>query len=57
MRSCIIVLAVALGAAEIAHADVRQSPAPAAQELPPIRNFLQVNKEFSTGGQPRLENF
>jgi uncharacterized protein (TIGR01244 family) len=57
MRSCIIVLAVALGAAEIAHADVRQSPAPAAQELPPIRNFLQVNKEFCTGGQPRLEHF
>jgi uncharacterized protein (TIGR01244 family) len=57
MRSCIIVLAVALGAAEIAHTDVRQSPAPAAQELPPIRNFLQVNKEFCTGGQPRLEHF
>jgi len=31
--------------------------APAAQELPPIRNFLQVNQEFCTGGQPRIEHF
>jgi protein tyrosine phosphatase (PTP) superfamily phosphohydrolase (DUF442 family) len=23
----------------------------------PIRNFLQVNKEFCTGGQPRVEHF
>ena len=33
------------------------TPASAAQELPPINNFLQVNKEFCTGGQPRLEHF
>jgi uncharacterized protein (TIGR01244 family) len=33
-----------------------QTP-PAAQDLPPIRNFLQVNQEFCTGGQPRLEHF
>ena len=33
------------------------APAPAVQELPPINNFLQVNKEFCTGGQPRLEHF
>jgi len=26
-------------------------------ELPPIRNFLQVDKEFCTGGQPRIEHF
>ena len=31
--------------------------ATAGQELPPIRNFLQVNPEFCTGGQPRLEHF
>jgi uncharacterized protein (TIGR01244 family) len=31
---------------------------PATQtELPPIRNFLQVNPDFCTGGQPRLEHF
>jgi len=33
---------------------------PAAQaaqaKLPPIRNFLRVNQEFCTGGQPRLEH-
>lgn len=32
-------------------------PAPASQELPPIRNFLQVTPEFCTGGQPRVEHF
>ena len=26
------------------------------QEVPPIRNFLRVNNEFCTGGQPRLEH-
>jgi uncharacterized protein (TIGR01244 family) len=30
---------------------------PAQPELPPIRNFLQVNQEFCTGGQPRIEHF
>jgi uncharacterized protein (TIGR01244 family) len=29
----------------------------ATQEVPPIRNFLQVTPEFCTGGQPRLEHF
>ena len=28
----------------------------ARQETPPIRNFLRVNKEFCTGGQPRNEH-
>jgi uncharacterized protein (TIGR01244 family) len=28
----------------------------ATQELPPIRNFLQVNPQFCTGGQPRIEH-
>src|SRR5215204_5920967 len=30
--------------------------AAALQESPPIRNFLRVNKEFCTGGQPRNEH-
>jgi uncharacterized protein (TIGR01244 family) len=36
-----------------------QAPAAsaAAQELPPIRNFLQVTPQFCTGGQPRIEHF
>jgi protein tyrosine phosphatase (PTP) superfamily phosphohydrolase (DUF442 family) len=33
-----------------------QSSAQSAQEVPPIRNFLQVNEQFCTGGQPRLEH-
>src|SRR5215207_11065263 len=32
------------------------SAAAASQEGPPIRNFLRVNKEFCTGGQPRTEH-
>ena len=28
----------------------------AATEIPPIRNFMRVNTEFCTGGQPRLEH-
>ena len=31
-------------------------PAAAAQELPPIRNFLRINDQFCTGGQPRMEH-
>ena len=31
-------------------------PIGAQQELPPIRNFLRVNEEFCTGGQPRPEH-
>ena len=27
------------------------------QEIPPIRNFLQVTPQFCTGGQPRVEHF
>lgn len=33
-----------------------QTAAPA-QEIPPIRSFLQVTPQFCTGGQPRLEHF
>src|SRR5262245_18328100 len=32
------------------------SSAQSAQEIPPIRNFLKVNEQFCTGGQPRLEH-
>jgi len=31
-------------------------PVSAQQEIPPIRNFLRVNEEFCTGGQPRPEH-
>src|SRR5215468_6004124 len=33
-----------------------QTSAQSAQEVPPIRNFLQVSEQFCTGGQPRLEH-
>src|SRR5262245_18665132 len=33
-----------------------QTSAQTAQEVPPIRNFLQVSDQFCTGGQPRLEH-
>lgn len=32
-------------------------PAATAQDVPPIRNFLQVTPQFCTGGQPRPEHF
>src|ERR1043165_7734203 len=32
------------------------SPLFAQQDLPPIRNFLRINDQFCTGGQPRLEH-
>jgi uncharacterized protein (TIGR01244 family) len=28
----------------------------AQQEIPPIRNFLRINEQFCTGGQPRLDH-
>ena len=28
----------------------------AQEEVPPIRNFLRINEQFCTGGQPRLEH-
>ena len=31
-------------------------PIASAQEVPPIRNFMRINNEFCTGGQPRLEH-
>jgi uncharacterized protein (TIGR01244 family) len=31
-------------------------PLAAQQQVPPIRNFLRVNLDFCTGGQPRLEH-
>lgn len=31
-------------------------PIGAQQEIPPIRNFVRVDKQFCTGGQPRLEH-
>jgi uncharacterized protein (TIGR01244 family) len=56
MTAGTLLVALALGA-HPAGID-RQASAPAAlQEQPPIRNFLQVNTEFCTGGQPRLEHF
>ncbi|HKX30554.1 MAG TPA: protein tyrosine phosphatase family protein [Blastocatellia bacterium] len=34
----------------------RSQSAGGQQEVPPIRNFLRVNEQFCTGGQPRLEH-
>ncbi|MBA3443175.1 MAG: hypothetical protein H0T92_25295, partial [Pyrinomonadaceae bacterium] len=31
-------------------------PVAAQQETPPIRNFMQINEQFCTGGQPRIEH-
>lgn len=42
--------------AVVAAALLSAASAAALQEAPPIRNFLRVNKEFCTGGQPRNEH-
>ncbi len=56
-RTLIIAITVAI-AAPMAAARQAAPPAPvSAQEVPPIRNFLQVTPQFCTGGQPRLEHF
>ena len=44
-RASVVVLVWLLGASVAAQAPV-----------PPIRNFLRVNDQFCTGGQPRLEH-
>jgi outer membrane protein assembly factor BamB/protein tyrosine phosphatase (PTP) superfamily phosphohydrolase (DUF442 family) len=46
MRTILISLSLLLGL----------SPVAAQEELSSIRNFLRVNKDFCTGGQPRLEH-
>lgn len=33
------------------------APAIAQEGTPPIRNFLRINEQFCTGGQPRSEHF
>jgi uncharacterized protein (TIGR01244 family) len=33
----------------------QEAPKPA-QQVPPIRNFLKINDQFCTGGQPRMEH-
>ncbi len=32
------------------------APVASPQEVPPIRNFMRINDQFCTGGQPRLEH-
>ena len=57
MKKILFVIPVALLAVVVAFAQqpqTRQPENPA--ELPPIRDFMRVNKEFCTGGQPRLEH-
>lgn len=54
-----IVLAATMAAgvaAGVALTAQEAQPQQAAQELPPIRNFLRINDQFCTGGQPRMEH-
>ncbi|HEU4875729.1 MAG TPA: PQQ-binding-like beta-propeller repeat protein [Pyrinomonadaceae bacterium] len=46
MKSLVFTLLVLVTAASV----------PAQENVPDIRNFLRVNKDFCTGGQPRLEH-
>jgi uncharacterized protein (TIGR01244 family) len=61
MNASMLLAAMAMalaGPTAAARQAASQPTAPAsAQELPPIRNFLQVTPQFCTGGQPRPEHF
>ena len=57
-RTLIIAIAVAIAGPAAGARQAAPPPTPvSAQEVPPIRNFLQVTPQFCTGGQPRLEHF
>lgn len=51
------VVAIVVAAMVATPQTVQQASPPAAQDVPPIRNFLQVTPQFCTGGQPRPEHF
>jgi len=60
MRAAAALAALLLGAVaagRAAQAPAATAPSGQAQELPPIRNFLQVTPQFCTGGQPRIEHY
>ena len=54
MKKSLSIFSVALLLAGIVAA--RQQTQEQPKDAPPIRNFLRVNKEFCTGGQPRVEH-
>jgi uncharacterized protein (TIGR01244 family) len=51
------VLAIVVAGHLLAQSSTPPQAAAPAQDIPPIRNFLQVTPQFCTGGQPRPENF
>ncbi|HEV2837098.1 MAG TPA: PQQ-binding-like beta-propeller repeat protein [Pyrinomonadaceae bacterium] len=53
MKTFLSLVSLLVLATSIAQA---QQTAQAQQDLPPIRNFLRVNENFCTGGQPRPEH-
>ena len=56
VAAVVTLAAITAGRAQTQVPSQAATPA-AAQELPPIRNFLQVSPQFCTGGQPRPEHF
>ncbi|HYN85219.1 MAG TPA: protein tyrosine phosphatase family protein [Pyrinomonadaceae bacterium] len=52
LRASLLAVALAAAAAPGVAQEQKQEP----QDAPPIRNFLRVNKDFCTGGQPRPEH-
>jgi len=54
-RAVVLAAALLIGTPQSSSAQAPTAPAQP-QELPPIRNFLQVTPDFCTGAQPRLEH-
>src|SRR5690349_18537557 len=52
-----VAVAIVVAAVVATPQTVQQASSPTAQDVPPIRNFLQVTPQFCTGGQPRPEHF
>jgi uncharacterized protein (TIGR01244 family) len=50
-----LVFSILLGLTTVT-ATSAQEAQPSAQQVPPIRNFLKINDQFCTGGQPRMEH-
>jgi uncharacterized protein (TIGR01244 family) len=51
-----LVLSTLLAVVTATMAAAQEAQAPQPQQVPPIRNFLKINDQFCTGGQPRMEH-
>jgi len=51
-----LLAATAMAGVTVTSAAQEAQPQSQSQQVPPIRNFLRINDQFCTGGQPRMEH-